>query len=381
MNKYQITLTPVDKFFFGGDMTFKVGKDEKDPFNEQYSSYIIESSLFPQQTSLLGMLRFLILRNAGKEVFAYGRIVDKDAAKTLIGGKSFSVNKKHEKNKFGKILGISHTRILMTVDGQAKELEFAPLFKEVEFKKETDGMYGLTEISIPTIAKEEYDAKNGLNVWLTDGCNYYDPEKIFVEDRRIGINRDISTGKTDDDALFKQISYRFSNKEQKVDENQNKVIEEEAKKKDAKYSFIFDAEIEDDVPIENYNGQMVSVGGDNSQFIIGIKKKTASDCRIKSVANAIYLLSPTFLIKEEVLKAKFAITNVIPFRFLQSNMDTANSYHILSKELTRSCKYELYAPGSVFYFDDDDKTQKADFAKIIESKEEFRQIGYNAFQQ
>ena len=34
-NKYRITLTPVDKFFFGGDMTFQVGSDEKDRFNTQ----------------------------------------------------------------------------------------------------------------------------------------------------------------------------------------------------------------------------------------------------------------------------------------------------------------------------------------------------------
>jgi len=28
MSKYQITLSPVDKFFFGGDMTFQVGAKE-----------------------------------------------------------------------------------------------------------------------------------------------------------------------------------------------------------------------------------------------------------------------------------------------------------------------------------------------------------------
>jgi len=34
--KYRITLTPVDKFFFGGDITFQVGTNEKDSFNEQF---------------------------------------------------------------------------------------------------------------------------------------------------------------------------------------------------------------------------------------------------------------------------------------------------------------------------------------------------------
>ena len=63
MSNYLITLTPTGRFFFGGDMTFKVGRKDKNEFNEQFSSYIIKSAMFPQQTSLLGMLRFLILSN------------------------------------------------------------------------------------------------------------------------------------------------------------------------------------------------------------------------------------------------------------------------------------------------------------------------------
>ena len=122
MSKYQITLTPVDKFFFGGDMTFQVGAkelpknwneitDENERAriekqvedNTRYSSYIIQSSLFPQQTSLLGMLRFLILRNY-EDVFKEGQIVNKDRAKALIGERSFTVNANdHDENHFGRI--------------------------------------------------------------------------------------------------------------------------------------------------------------------------------------------------------------------------------------------------------------------------------------
>ena len=75
--------------------------------------------------------------------------------------------------------------------------------------------------------------------------------------------------------------------------------------------------------------------------------------------------------------AKFAITNLIPFRFLESTLN-AKSYSILNKDVSRSkVKYELYAPGSIFYFEDD-KT-KNDFIKILEFKKEFRQIGYNEY--
>ena len=62
MGKYKVTLTPLGKYFFGGDMTFRV--EGKNDYNEQFGSYIIHSSRFLQQTSLLSMLRYLILSNS-----------------------------------------------------------------------------------------------------------------------------------------------------------------------------------------------------------------------------------------------------------------------------------------------------------------------------
>lgn len=357
MNKYQITLKPIDKFFFGGDMTFQVGNNKDDAFNEQFSSYIIKSSIFPQQTSLLGMLRFLILRNAGEKIFSNGKITDKSKAKELIGEKSFSVNETHSQNNFGKIRRISHVKIRKTVNGQTKDLEFKALFGNVSFKKTSCGMFGLKEFNIPDIPKETFNAKKGLCCQLTDGTDTIALTNVFKEDRRIGINRDITTGKTENDALFKQISYRFNNRE-------------------TNYCFVFDAEVDDDINLENYNGQIVSIGGDNSQFTIGITKEEKGCNCILSSSNAITILSPTFLTKEEAQYADFAVTQLMPFRFLQSNIDI-KSYHILSKNLTRSQKYELYAPGSVFYFINEEK--KKTFITSIESKKEFRQIGYNEY--
>lgn len=369
MSKYQITLTPVDKFFFGGDMTFSVGlketqkkrdelseKEREDiKFNTQYSSYIIQSSRFPQQTSLLGMLRFLILRNAGDEVFKDGQIVDKTKAKNLIGGQSFMVN---NDNDFKSIKHLSHVRIQRTKNGQTSDLEFAPIYKELDFNDASVGSYNLHDVCIPSLSKDEYDAKKGLKTTLSDGKDEVNLSDVFTEDRRVGINRDIKTGKVDDGALFKQIAYRFNNK-------------------DAHYCFVFDAEVDDTVPFESYCGQVVSVGGDNSQFVIGISKDGKSNNAIKPLDKAVWLLSPTFLTRQEAKQSKFAITNLMPFRFLKSEVDKVKSYHILSKELVRSERYELYTPGSVFYFDDENQRQK--FINAIESKKEFRQIGYNEY--
>ena len=356
MSKYQITLTPIDRFFFGGDMTFQVGKDEKDDFNERYSSYIIRSLMYPQQTSLLGMLRFLILRNAGEDVFKDGKIVDKTKAKALIGGKSFSVNSDHEENDFGMIKSLTHIRIGIIHDDRIEYLEFKPLYeKDLNLDNSIVGTYNFNSVRIPSM--KDYKAKEPLELCLTDGEKL---EEHFVEDRRMGINRDVTTGKTEKDALFKQISYRFNIKDGK------------------RYCFVFEAEVEDSIGLEKYSGKMVSVGGDNSQFIIGITKNFKGHCTNPNTGNTVLALSPMYLKRDEVELAAFAVTRLMPFRFLESEMEKAKTYHILSKELKRSKKYELYAPGSVFYFDDD--TKKAEFIKSIESKREFRQIGYNEYQ-
>lgn len=376
MSKYQITLTPVDKFFFGGDMTFKVNTNSEFD-NERYSSYIIKSSLFPQQTSLLGMLRFLILRH-DKKAFNGANIIDQAEAEKLIGPKSFSVNTDgHQKNNFGKISSIHHVRIRRITKGKKKydkesiatidmsiDLEFAPFFGEISFDQATTGKYNfdnnnvLHNISIPDIKKEEYSAKNGLDVFLTDGLKKYTLDEIFVEDHRIGVDRDIYTGKTADGALFKQISYRFNNEK-------------------TYYCFVFDADLEIE-DMEKYSGELVTVGGDNSQFVINISKKIEENHDIDSLNNAVYLLSPTYLTREEARMAKFAVTKLMPFRFLKSNMyEDAKAYHIVGGKMKRSTRYELYEPGSVFYFDSE--TQKQNFIQKIEEKKEFTQIGYNEY--
>lgn len=361
MSKYRITLTPVDKFFFGGDMTFQVGDKEDDKFNKRYKSYIIQSSRFPQQTSLLGMLRFLILRNAGPEVFKDGKIVDKAKAKAkaLIGGRSFSVNPNHEANSFGLIKCLSHVRVQRTKDGECANLEFKPLFDELDLVRnaQANAAHNYQTVSLPDLDKKAYDAKKPLKKYLTDGKDKWSVDDFFKEDRRIGISRDIKTGKTGEDALFIQISYRFA--------------------QDAHYCFAFEAEIDDSLPLERYNGQMVTVGGDNSQFIIGISKEALANTP-HIMTNALHLLSPTFLPREEAKTAAFAITDLMPFRFLSSVMDEVSSYHILSRNLVRSNSFELYAPGSVFYFKNEE--DKLKFASLIEAKKEFRQIGYNEYQ-
>ncbi|MCC8133608.1 MAG: hypothetical protein LIP04_08525 [Tannerellaceae bacterium] len=90
--KVLITLEPLGRLFFGGEKSFK---RENEDFDSEHSSYIIHSEQFPQQTSLLGMLRFVVL-SADQNVFERGSIPEgkrMDAAR-LIGYTGFSVGEK-----------------------------------------------------------------------------------------------------------------------------------------------------------------------------------------------------------------------------------------------------------------------------------------------
>lgn len=365
MSNYLITLTPTGRFFFGGDMTFKVGTNDKDKFNEQFSSYIIKSAMFPQQTSLLGMLRFLILSN---DTTAFDKsqqkIINEKRAETLIGEKGFSLSNKTN-NDFGYIESISSCFLQMSEDKNQWINLFptAPLFeKSVDFSSEIEGEINGKKVLIPAI--NNYDPKCFYEAENTDGVNTFKSSDIFSPDQRIGINRDIDTGKTEENALFKQISYRLG------------------KRKDTKrYRFAFQATVNQECKLQKYNGQLVSLGGDSSQFVLNVFEQDPIEYKTNVMSTTGYhkivLLSPAY-IKEN--SADFAICNTQPFRFLITHIGIKN-YNVLSDEINRSKnKILLYTAGSVFYFKQENKHKFEAFKEAIEEEKEFRQIGYNNYQ-
>ncbi len=341
---YLITLTPTGKFFFGGDMTFTVSS-EKDEFNEQFSSYIISSNMFPQQTSLLGMLRFLLLRNSGEEVFANNTIQNRKAASDLIGEHSFCVGK-HD--GYGMIKSISPCFLFS--DGKPVALHALGGEYNTSFGQQRCGTINGMKISLPVMKKDssekEYDAK----------CSLEDPmTEYFAEDVRVGIIKDRKDN--DDKALFKQVNYRFSK------ENTQ---------------FAFYAEVDECVALGDYDGQQVNLGADSSVFTIGIQEQQVGKRQIVGEVKgpAIVLESPAYLTNDDIKRIKYAITNVIPFKFMSTSVETKN-YNRLGGEIKHSKKYHLYDTGSVFYFET--RQDMRAFADRIESHKDFREIGYNHF--
>lgn len=61
---YFIEIMPAGYYFFGGERTFLTV--EKDKYGQEITNYFATSNLLPQQTTLLGMLRHLLLILYGK---------------------------------------------------------------------------------------------------------------------------------------------------------------------------------------------------------------------------------------------------------------------------------------------------------------------------
>lgn len=377
MNKYLITLKPTGKFFFGSEMTFQVGNDEKDKFNKQFASYIIESSKVPQQTSLLGMLRFLLLRKSDFFDLKTNQIKnpnDPNLAK-LIGSSSFAVGKTDGYGVVKKIYPCFLVRdkekvILLPKDcgsqdkGGIKEIVLGDKTYHYNYRK-----IGIEKIlRYPKEGENEKEkeyfwiAKDGLNTWYWDGKNLLEEEKIYIKDQRIGINRNIKTGKTQDNALFKQVNYRLADG----------------------FCFAFYAEI-DDIDFSQYKGEIVSLGADNSLFKIDIEGPVSDEDtsmvipskyqpELEGAYGKIILTSPSYIPDNLLENTCFSITETIPFKFMQTTIKTKD-YSRLGKEIKHSNRYELYQTGSVFYFRT--KTEMEDFKTGVEEQTDFRQIGYN----
>lgn len=376
MSKYYlIRLKPVDKFFFGGEMKFPTGIQDNGEKSAPEVSYIIKSVYFPQQTSLLGMMRFFLLSHSK---YFNGRVItDPDGAAGLIGECSFS---SEGGGGYGKILRLSECfiREYQKNGNFCRNLFQAPLDTEfqVSFSDgQRRGWYNGVQKVLPVITRRSaFPCKKGYNyskylisfgsgktVMMDDDRN-----GVFVEDRRLGINRNIETGEVEDNALYKQVNYRFNDQDN-----------------GSYYVFAFYVELEDGIDIGTYSGETVSVGADNSMFRIDIElvDEWLPEPELLEGETGwvkVSLTSPSFIRMNSALSLPdFSITETISFRFLRANVRKTMSYNLSTGGIGRSARYDLFSAGSVFYFSGLETARE--FVNIIKSAKNFRQIGYNQY--
>ncbi|MFS9160998.1 hypothetical protein [Streptococcus oralis] len=196
MTEYLVTFKPLGDYSFGSDRRFSfVSKNNYS--KDEYAPYFIRTNSVPEQSTVFGMIRYLILVSNGielKQDFQYDDDTQ-DNMKELIGEKSFSLNGSVQ--HFGKLEKISPIFLLKNSEeivipnpfnnkqGKDGIEQFAPMILEQKIKVSTS--FG--EISLPK--SKEYNPKEGY------GDGYYNIktecleaiEDIFMTKVATGVRR------------------------------------------------------------------------------------------------------------------------------------------------------------------------------------------------
>ncbi len=334
VKSYIVKLRPVTPFFFGGEKTFG---------NHDSQNYYAVSELVPQTSSIIGLLRFLILRN-GLGL----NCRDKDSIKRAIGEKGFVVGdaSSEDGQDYGMLKSVSpvfitdasgayYTRMPMDSGYCVREAE------SVEASHICNGMVKICYCDQKDNVCKSFKMKdfNNYKYWAkVTGDNKVEKvrEDSFVtHDERIGINKGDKT--KDEDNFFKQSMIRFKGSEE----------------------FVFTAEIAGDgaKAFEKACGEIVKLGA-SSLFKIHIESGTID---WKKEFNCLHNLSVTSKCLSKVILLSDMYLN--DFQELYKNsvfvwgmsktfrsiITDASKDHSWSKP-TKSALYRVLPAGTVIFY-------------------------------
>ncbi len=345
-------------FFFGQETKYRPRK-EKGKVKYQ-ADYFQRSAYFPQQTTLLGALRYLLLQINGQIP-----ITDTQKAQELIGPESFSITKNGEEKNYGKVKSIGPVFLMMKNKNNDLKMFYMPAPKDINAENKRHMEFKFSPSS-PFPEIPQYEEKKGIARMLVDIADFdcilpYEREDdqttedyFFIPVEKVGIDKHKI-----DEAFYKQILYKF---------NPHKDLH-----------FVFEAKIDKDAGIKTGEKYHVPVGAEKQVFIwefLENEEIPEVSYRITQGENplpALLLTSDAYIPEDIRDKVHFAVSDNKPFRFLSSKVEKNGKYG----KFKFPKKYQLYERGSIFFFKNENDREK--FAGILEKQKEFRQIGYNQF--
>ncbi|MGC8866155.1 MAG: type III-B CRISPR module-associated Cmr3 family protein [Bacteroidales bacterium] len=410
---YRFKLKPLEPFFFGGEKHILEG-------GKILNEYFMNSTYYPQQTTLLGMLRFLLLK-LSPEVFNGTQITDKRKAVQLIGERSFDGTIEN----FGAIKKLSplffwenQKQLIFQIAPRDLFLKIAESADAMEASKVTINGNPLPYFFLDAQNKRFNSKKhlNCLDIYLIDekGESVFKLPEIFDRHDRIGIEThkplpgDSSSPEDDpEDKYYRQVFYSFkkncsytyapgistnpicpSHENNKNGQNKESNIS-------CDWYFMFEAEINDDIfsfPQNNNNflPQFIQLGGERVHFRMVIEKMnefyhpSLNVSFFERKVPMLYLLSDAFMEPDKQQACSFAITRFTPFRHLMASVQETQHYGAIvnyqsksSGQIKRSQLFNLIQRGSVFYFLD--TSQRDNFIKALKEARAFFNIGFNQF--
>jgi CRISPR-associated protein Cmr3 len=386
-----IELKPLTDFFFGGEATF--GQDAN-------RHYFVRSNLWPQQTSLLGMLRYELLKSE-PDVFdlAQDRVTNKAEAAELIGLHGFDGS--HDE-AFGIIEALSPVFLLSPDDTpyflrnrayleESQETFFEKIskpennFRSMSLLDNTSAIsntgYQLMRRKAAGAVAESYDGKIPFEETLIGlkgdtlpvHCDLENKNSngVFVRVFKTG-NRKEYDGSTDDSGFFKQDFFKLK----------------------AGWRFALLAEFNTELPSAFGTVRSVPLGAERRLFrlkvdeptvhFVGISFRDNHFINFEKLYGAETYKTPTGLAQITLLsdakaepdiygKAEFSISDAVNFRHLKTNMQDPNTGWEQGND-PKSRRRQLLRRGSVFW----SKSPK-NIENQLQKATAFRRIGYNYF--
>lgn len=387
MSKYSHTIDviPLDKYHFSDERKYRsqMKKDSNGSWKRKLvQDYIQRSRVFPQQTTIVGALRYLILY-INKQI----PIKDLTAAKRMVGEKSWSLDSKNI--DLGMIKSISP---VMLYDGDTgydyliNSLHFYSSEAYVAKERELQTSKAIMADGSKLIKWRDHDDKTYYDRHLqkvmdSDDCICFFQEKIdsnndienkhlrdleygpFVTSKRIGIDK-VKNQNEANEAFYKSEDYKMHNGS----------------------CFRCYANLS----IENDMEEIIPIGADGHLFKVKISKKECTHTfeELTPGNHAVSLISDSFLNNDQykVLsqKAILIASDTVPFGHIKTTNNTNSKYYTKNPQSGKgdnfkleSANIKLLKAGSIFYFNNDQDVKMC--AEYLQAHEKMRMIGYNMF--
>lgn len=384
-------LTPLGEFFFGGEATF--GPDEN-------RHYYVRSNLWPQQTSLLGLLRYELLKSDPAAFdLAADRIINKAAAAELVGIQGFDGA---TDRPFGIIEALSPVFLLdenriphflqarLALQGARrtwveKKSEAALSFSSENLLQERTGKQAGYQLMCERLKKgnvttEPYDGKTAFDPELV-GANgqrvpvYFDkstaPGGVFIRVEKTG-NRKNYSGATDDSGFYKQDMFKLR----------------------GGWRFAFLAAFNAALPAGFSPERKTHFGAERRSFFlkasdpVGLLAGPVLSGNVFQAFETLYggaadltdglgqvvLLSDTRVSPEVYGHTGFALTETTPFRHFRPSLGHPNALWLPGLD-PKSSRYTLLCRGSSLYAHNTTPLE----THLANNAPAFRRIGYNYF--
>ena len=320
-------------------------------------SYFLKSNVMPEQTTIWGMMRLLLLEQAGnlmKPDFGYTE-EELEKIEEIIGKESFSFYK--ENQKFGQLKGISPVFLLKEIktegnDGDKDKVDYQYVVSNPFCNTTPSGKKGFNPYEMtPSDNFADTKADSKL-ISLPIG---YDPKEGFV-----GGFVNVSTKEViSNDSIFKRVVHTNSrkNRDGKLavkDKNTGGFFRRERFVMDDAYSFAFFVDIDDGI-VKELKDDFVTIGAGKNVFSIRfIKDKEESELeeKIKTFINC-EDSNWHYAWSDIVFKGtpQYKDFSIVQFRYLR-NLTTNYKQKFNNEQFKRSDdQIKLIQRGSAFYKD------------------------------